>query len=240
MNIDLRPLNLTATTPETKIAQIQSYLVQLTSQLQYALYSIEQQEKEYAEKIEKKQKELNPEKEAESTFNSIKSLIIKSADIVDAYSEEINRELSGVYVAQSDFGTFKELTNQSITQNSTEIEQVFANIQEILSSVEEIENSLVATNAYIKSGLLDYDSSGLPIYGLEIGQRNSVDGEEIFDKYARFSSDKLSFFDKNDIEVAYISDFKLYITNAEVIGSLTVGKYQIDTSDGLIFRWAGD
>ena len=240
MNIDLRPLNLTATTPETKIAQIQSYLVQLTSQLQYALYSIEQQEKEYVEKLEKKQKELNPEKEAESTFNSIKSLIIKSADIVEAYSEEINRELSGVYVAQSDFGTFKELTNQSITQNSTEIEQVFANIQEILSSVEEIENSLVATNAYIKSGLLDYDSSGLPIYGLEIGQRNSVDGEEIFDKYARFSSDKLSFFDKNDIEVAYISDFKLYITNAEVIGSLTVGKYQIDTSDGLIFRWAGD
>ena len=240
MNIDLRPLNLTATTPETKIAQIQSYLVQLTSQLQYALYSIEQQEKEYVEKLEKKQKELNPEKEAESTFNSIKSLIIKSADIVEAYSEEINKEFSGAYVAQSDFGTFKEQTNQSITQNSTEIEQVFANIQEILSSVEEIENSLVATNAYIKSGLLDYDSSGLPIYGLEIGQRNSVDGEEIFDKYARFSSDKLSFFDKNDIEVAYISDFKLYITNAEVIGSLTIGKYQIDTSDGLIFRWAGD
>lgn len=240
MNIDLRPLNLTATTPETKIAQIQSYLVQLTSQLQYALYSIEQQEKEYVEKLEKKQKELNPEKEAESTFNSIKSLIIKSADIVEAYSVEINKEFSGVYVAQSDFGTFKEQTNQSITQNSTEIEQVFANIQEILSSVEEIENSLVATNAYIKSGLLDYDSSGLPIYGLEIGQRNSVDGEEIFDKYARFSSDKLSFFDKNDIEVAYISDFKLYITNAEVIGSLTIGKYQIDTSDGLIFRWAGD
>lgn len=236
MNIDLRPLNLTATTPEAKIAQIQSYLIQFTSQLQYALYSIEQQEKEYAEKIEKKQKELNPEKEAESTFNSIKSLIIKSADIVDAYSEEINRELSGVYVAQSDFGIYSQETSRRIEENSQYTKDVFVNVQEISSSLSEVENIVLETNAYIKSGELDTDEEGRPIVGIEVGQTN--DG--VFSRYARFTSERLSFFNNNGIEIAYVSGQKLYITEAEITGNLTLGKYEIDTSDGLIFRWAGD
>lgn len=236
MNIDLRPLNLTATTPEAKIAQIQSYLIQFTSQLQYALYSIEQQEKEYAEKIEKKQKELNPEKEAESTFNSIKSLIIKSADIVDAYSEEINRELSGVYVAQSDFGIYSQETSRRIEENSQYTKDVFVNVQEISSSLSEVENIVLETNAYIKSGELDTDEEGRPIVGIEVGETN--DG--VFSRYARFTSERLSFFNNNGIEIAYVSGQKLYITEAEITGNLTLGKYEIDTSDGLIFRWAGD
>lgn len=236
MNIDLRPLNLTATTPEAKIAQIQSYLVQFVSQLQYALYSIEQQEKEYAEKIEKKQKELNPEKEAESTFNSIKSLIIKSADIVDAYSEEINRELSGVYVAQSDFGIYSQETSRRIEENSQYTKDVFVNVQEISSSLSEVENIVLETNAYIKSGELDTDEEGRPIVGIEVGETN--DG--VFSRYARFTSERLSFFNNNGIEIAYVSGQKLYITEAEITGNLTLGKYEIDTSDGLIFRWAGD
>ena len=236
MNIDLRPLNLTATTPEAKIAQIQSYLIQFTSQLQYALYSIEQQEKEYAEKIEKKQKELNPEKDAESTFNSIKSLIIKSADIVNAYSEEINRELSGVYVAQSDFGIYSQETSRRIEENSQYTKDVFVNVQEISSSLSEVEHIILEPNAYIKSGELDTDEEGRPIVGIEVGQTN--DG--VFSRYARFTSERLSFFNNNGIEIAYVSGQKLYITEAEITGNLTLGKYEIDTSDGLIFRWAGD
>jgi hypothetical protein len=64
-----------------------------------------------------------------------------------------------------------------------------------------------------------------------------VDGVEIFRKYARFVSNRLSFFDQNDAEVAYISDYKLYITSAQVLTGLTIGRYTIDTSDGLAFKW---
>lgn len=236
MNIDLRPLNLTATTPEAKIAQIQSYLVQFVSQLQYALYSIEEQEKEYIERIENKQKEITPEKEAESTFNSIKSLIIKSADIVNAYSEEINRELSGLYVARSDFGTYSEQTSRLIEENSKYTQDVFLNVQEISSSLSEVENIVLETNAYIKSGELDTDEEGRPVIGIEVGQTNNG----VFSRYARFTSERLSFFNSNGIEIAYVSGQKLYITSAEITGNLTLGKYEIDTSDGLIFRWVGD
>lgn len=236
MNIDLRPLNLTATTPEAKIAQIQSYLVQFVSQLQYALYSIEEQEKEYVERIENKQKEITPEKEAESTFNSIKSLIIKSADIVNAYSEEINRELSGLYVAQSDFGIYSQETSRRIEANSQYTKDVFVNVQKISSSLSEIGDVVIETNKYIKSGELDTDEENRAIVGIEVGETN--DG--VFSRYARFTSERLSFFNSNGIEIAYVSGQKLYITEAEITGNLTLGKYEIDTSDGLIFRWAGD
>ena len=39
-----------------------------------------------------------------SNFNSIKGLIIKSADIVDAYYEETSYRMQSAYVAQSAFG----------------------------------------------------------------------------------------------------------------------------------------
>ena len=64
---------------------------------------------------------------------------------------------------------------------------------------------------------------------------------EVFDKFARFTSDRLSFYDQNDNEVAYISDRKLYITHVEVKGTFSIGGF-IDTvlSDGsIVTKWVG-
>ena len=108
------------------------------------------------------------------------------------------------------------------------------------------------TNAHIKSGLLyyagedgtEYSSeipNGAPVYGLEVGQRIVADGVETFNKYARFTANKLSFYDQNDNEVAYISDYKLYITYVEVIGSFKQGGF-IDTTLGdksVVTKWIG-
>jgi len=72
-------------------------------------------------------------------------------------------------------------------------------------------------------------------------QRNEIYGEEVFNKYARFSSEKLSFYDRNDNEVAYISDKKLYIMDVEVTGSLSIGGF-IDTAladGGVVTKWVG-
>jgi hypothetical protein len=149
----------------------------------------------------------------------------------------LNEKFSGKYVAQSAFGKYTEQTTQDINKNSTATEQLFTNIQKIITDIENLEHSLIEVNAHIRSGLLYYDDQGVPIYGLEIGQKNTIDGEEVFNKYARFTSDRLSFYDKNDTEVAYISDYKLFITNAHITGTLTLGRYELDTSDGLAFKW---
>lgn len=237
MSFDISYPSITALNNEGKLEQIRSYLYQLADQLKWALNSMSGDSSKVLNKGEQSQaKELSPE-EAQATFKSVKSLIISSAEVIDAYYDVINSRLEGEYVAQSDFGTYSEKTTQDIIQNSTSIEQVFSNIQKITTDLDNIASKLIDVTAHIKSGLLYYDADEVPIYGLEIGQINTIDGREVFNKYARFTADKLSFYDKNDTEVAYISDYKLYITNARITGTLTLGRYDLDPSDGLAVKW---
>lgn len=174
-----------------------------------------------------------------ATFNDIKALIIKSADIVNAYYDTISRRLDGVYVAQSEFGTYSEETSQRIEENSTGITRAFESIQTITGAVEEIADAQAKVSATIKTGALYYDENGFPVYGLEVGQVNSVDGNEVFKRFARFTAARLSFYDQNDAEVAYISNSRLYIANAEITGTLKLGGFLIDTSNGLTVKYVG-
>lgn len=240
MGFDLRYPNITAQDEKGQLVQMKSYLHQLVEQLQWALNDLSSYSSGYVVTAAPKSKASAPTKvDASATFNAIKSLIIKSADIVEAYYDKISDRLEGLYVAESDFGTFTEQTSQDILKTSTEIESLYANIQTILTDIESIEYTLIETNAHIKSGLLYYDEDEIPIYGLEIGQRNTVDGVEVFNKYARFTADRLSFYDQNDTEVAYVSDYKLHITNAEIRNSLKVGGFKFDTTKGLAVKWEG-
>lgn len=237
MSIDIKFPSITAQSDSGKIEQIRGYLYQLADQLKYALNAMDSGGTKVLQQGSNGNKVATTEKEAEATFNSIKALIIKSADIVEAYSEEINQKLVGEYVARSDFGTYTENTEKVIDANSKGVDTLFKSVQEIISNIGNLQSKLIEVNAHIRSGILYYDAEGVPIYGLEIGQKNTIDGEEVFNKFARFTSDRLSFYDKNNTEVAYISDYKLYITNAQITGTLTLGRYELDTSNGLAFKW---
>lgn len=241
MGIELRLPNIKGNDKE-QLAQIRSYLYQLTEQLQWALNNVSTSSSNYVAPQVQRTVPSGPSTvslDAEAAFDALKPFIIKSADIVEAYYEEINSRLIGLYVAESDFGTFMEQTEQEISQSSTDIEQIFTNIQQILTDIESLNFTLAEVNAHIKSGILYYDDDGLPVYGLEIGQKNTIDGEEVFNKYARFTSNRLSFYDQNDTEVAYVSDYKLYITNAEITGILKLGAFQIDTTKGFRLKYVG-
>lgn len=152
--------------------------------------------------------------------------------------EELETNLKGRYVAQGDFGTFAEDTNARIKANAEAIDQKYEDIQSLRSEVDEVAGAVVSVNANIRTGLLYYDN-GTPVYGVEVGQRTQLNGTEIFNKYARFISNRLSFYDQGGNEVSYISDYKLYITNAVVTGNLQVGGYMLDTGKGLGFKWIG-
>lgn len=242
MSIDIRLPNITGQTEREQLAQIKSYLYQTAQQLQWALSKLDTATGNVVTVNTGKTNSQETGGTAQSpvaSFNAIKALIIKSADVVDAYYEEINRRLSGLYVAESDFGTYTEQTDQAITENSTEIERAFTNIQQIITDIDTLEYSLIEVHAHIRQGLLYTREDGVPVYGLEIGQRNELDGVEVFNKYARFTSDRLSFYDSNDTEVAYISDYKLHITNAEITGALTLGAFQINTTSGFRLKYVG-
>lgn len=241
MTVDIRLPNITASTDAGKIQQIQSYMHQLVEQLNWALNTVETASSGTVSSTAniKRVKELSP-KEAEDTFNSIKALIIKSADIVKAYEKTIFTDFDGKYFADSDFGTYLEETRRAVEENSKGVTENFTRIETIDSRVEGVEDEVKTTNAYIRRGLLDNGK-----YGIEIGETSEAG---VFQKYARFTSDKLSFHDKYDKEVAYIGAGEedkenpncLYITGKAIFqGDIQFGKYIADTSEGLAFTWIG-
>ena len=242
MSLELRLPNITATTEAGKLIQIQSYLYQTVQQLNYALGTIEAGTSGkvlYTGKGTGGGREsggVSPE-DAAVTFNSLKGLIIKSADIVNAYYETMRLRMDGEYVAESDFGVYRRTTAAELSATIDSVNQLYTDLQSVEETADGAYDSVRAVTANIKTGLLYTNESGVPVYGLEVGQRNVENGVESFRKYARFTANRLSFYDQNDTEVAYISDYKLFITQAQITGSITLGRYVADMSDGLAFKW---
>jgi hypothetical protein len=238
MSIDIRFPNITATTAEGRMAQMQSYMHQLVQQLNWALNTIgDAQNGNMSNVVTNGSGKDIPSEEAEDTFNSIKALIIKSADIVKAYEETIMTNFNGEYFADSDFGTYLEQTSRSIEENSKGVNEVYTNVQTISGKVEGIEEEIRETNAYIRRGVLDYDANGSAIIGVEVGETNE---NGAYLRYARFKADRLSFYDANGEEVAYIGAGCLYILGkSSFLGEIQLGGYKIDTSEGVAFTWVG-
>lgn len=237
MSVELRFPNITATNTEGQVAQMQSYMHQLVQQLNWALSTIDTASKGDTSNlvINAPKTDISPE-EAENTFNSIKALIIKSADIVKAYEESMTETFNGSYVAQSDFGTYMQNTQLTVETDSKTISQYFVNLQEITDG---INKDIIDQKAYIKSGWVDTDkTTGEDIIGVEIGE--TTDG--VFKKCARFTTDKLSFYSNDGKEVAYIGQKDgegcLYVVGwVAFLGDIQMGNYRLDTSDGLAFTW---
>lgn len=241
MNIDIRLPNITATTDAGKFQQMQSYMHQLVEQLNWALNNIDSISGTPTVKPSTTVSTASQD-DPISEFNSIKGLIIKSADIVNAYYEKIDSllKLSGHYVAQSDFGTFEEYTKNLVSATDKQLRQELVDKQTIYDENGKIRAELLV-NGHIYSGIIEYAMDGEAIVGIEIGQTTTRNGTEIFTKFARFTADRLSFYDYKGTEVAYISDYKLYITHVEIKGSLKEGGYvdTITADGGVVTKWVG-
>ena len=122
---DFRKPNITATTTEGQLSQVKSYLYQLTNQLNFALKAAEDEEKKkvYSSSDNNKNgtQTKSEEDTAQDTFLKVKNLIIKSADIVNAYYEVISTKLRGEYSVLSDYGTFKQTTEAKLEASSTNL-----------------------------------------------------------------------------------------------------------------------
>lgn len=301
MPIELRLPNINGMTEKEQLAQIRSYLYQFIPQLQWALNNVATTSSNTETTPTRTQvvaSGASSVADPSTTFNAIKALIIKSADIVEAYYDEINKKLEGLYVSESVFGAYGKKTSQVIQETSEGITQTFENLEAIatnidgvLGKMEGVEGSISAVNenidgvrgdiasvreniggaianidavkvdieakkkdtddqitdinnwvsetkAHITTGRVATAADGSPIYGVEIGQVDIVSGE-VIDRFARFTAEKLEFYHKKEYPIAYISGYKLYITNAEILGELKLGSYVFDTSNGLALKWVG-
>lgn len=181
----------------------------------------------------------------EQEYLALRSLIIKTADTVQAEIEELEAELHGEYVALSDFGAYQESVSNEISATATGIVQSYgydAQLHALELAQASFETYQVTTEQYIKSGLLYYDGA-VPRYGVAVGENLTtvtVDGQEVLSRQglcATFTSDRLSFW-MGGTEVAYVSNEQLHITAAE-IDQIDMGNWRISHSGGFSITWIG-
>lgn len=164
--IDLRQPSFSGT-PEERLKQMADYLFQLNEQLQFAFNEIDHEVVTATERatmavqqggtttvIKSDSGVPKTEADIQETFNNIKALIIKSADIVDAYYYKINEKIlaSKQFVAESEFGVYKtEVETRFQSTYDGAIQFSTDRIEEINTVVDntskDLQNQLNNTNA---------------------------------------------------------------------------------------------
>lgn len=236
---EIRLPNISGATEKEQLAQMKTYLYQLTGQLNFALKTIEKNSTESGNSTlptsKNSSQSVTEEESKEQTFLELKNLIIKSADIVNSYYEIINQRLSGEYVAISDFGTFKEETEADLLSTSENITNAFSSIKTIEDALGNL-SGIRKDDCYIKTGWLDDDHT---IAGVEIGKMSSVDGKTVDNAFARFTTDELAFYNQNGVKLGWFGQYTMHIMNAQIEQDLYLGGYVCDTTNGIAFKWAG-
>lgn len=232
---------------------VYDYLYQLAEYLSLQTWAKE----EAPQTVEAVVRKSEEEAALGSQYDAIKSLIIKTADTIRVKEtidgllssvEELNGKLSKEYVAVSDFGVYLERLNAQISVDPDAIEQYYKFFSELKANVDAIsadfQNYKVETEGYIRTGIVYYEDNGVPVFGVAVGQNLTtveVDGETVVEQKnfrATYTANKLSFW-QDAVEVAYVSNNRLYIANITALGKVTIGKWDIDPSVGLAFKWIG-
>lgn len=199
-------------------------------------------------------------------INILRANIIRTAEVINQNMETLSQDLHGEYTAlSSQFGQYQQTvdaqfvtTAEGITQNYSYIQSLQTGLGEAQDDIDTLEldkadantvnahsTYIIDTKAYIRTGLLWFEGN-TPIYGIAIGQVNdvtTVNDQEVMRRtgfYTTYTADELAFYIGTS-KVAYISNNRLHITQANVVDFLELGRYTIDdvSGRGLCFKWKG-
>ena len=155
---------------------------------------------------------------------------------LDELNDKVNALKNDVLTVRQSTEANIEINAQAITQQYSEIKSMEETIKSMDGQVKDVTAKVSATDGYIKTGKIAEDENQNPIYGVEIGQ--TKDDLE-FSVFARFTPEKLSFYDGHGNEISYFSGQKLHIKEAVVLSAMNLGGYEINTKKGLTLKWAG-
>lgn len=203
-------------TDKDTLRKLRSYLFRLNEELRFVLSNIDAQN--FTPEITSA---ISNTQSVKKEVAGLKESIINTASFIKNVEEKITATLKSEYTAVSDIGRY---TNEAIA--SYEIDG--KGIDQYFNVVSAVNEEVTKLCGYIKTGVLEDG-----IVGLEIANFAS-DGTAPFK--VRLSDNRLAFYAGSE-EVAYMSDSTLYITKAHVTGTLILGRYHIDLTDGIAFKW---
>ena len=220
-----------------------AYLYGLASRLNLALERIDTE----AKQLEVRQSGFAETAALQAQQQTLKALVIKTADTVRSEMDRITAELGGTYIAQSEFGSYVRQLSSYLEANPEALTQYYKFASELRAEIgrvdTEFQNWQSETEGYIRTGIVDYDGE-VPVYGVAVGQNLSareVDGETVIDRRsfrAVFTARKLSFW-QDETEIAYISDNRLSIRSIQVLSTMDFGAWRIRAENGLAIQWGG-
>lgn len=210
-----------------QLESMRRYLCTLTDQLNLADWSAGAVLQEVSRAIDADSLPDAERKTQLGNFGQLKALIIKTADYAAANSESFKTQLSGNYIAVSDFGKYWQKATMTVDGNEFGIRQLYDYAAGINNDF------TVKSQQYVKTGLLYYDEA-TPVYGVGVGNIETTvtkDGETVVDQkkneLVTVTPGRVSFWQGGD-EIAYLSAKKLHFpsgtleaTNAKLSGTLT-------------------
>lgn len=210
-----------------QLESMRRYLCTLTDQLNLADWSAGAVLQEVSRAIDADSLPDAERKTQLGNFGQLKALIIKTADYAAANSESFKTQLSGNYVAVSDFGKYWQEATMTIDGNEFGIRQLYDYAAGINNDF------TVKSQQYVKTGLLYYNGA-VPVYGVGVGNIETTvtkDGETVIDQtkneLVTVTPGKVTFWQGGD-EIAYLSAKKLHFpsgtleaTDAKLSGTLT-------------------
>ena len=133
---------------------------------------------------------------------------IEKSSAFEQQSSAIMSQVSELYTKSTDFETYKSNVATQFIQTSEDFTYQFSNLTELI-------NNLDASSAEQFNNIIRY---------IRFIDGNIILGEINNSLMLKISNDKISFL-QNGIEVAYMTDNKLYITDGEFSNSLQLGNF---------------
>ncbi len=237
----------------SQLMQMHAFLFRLTEQLNAALVETDR-------RIERARMDQKAAQKGETTsnintteqYNSLKALILKTADDVQAEMDILETELKSSYIAKSEWGTYEENLKADFTSTAEGVVENYG-YSSRLDSLEKdavgFDAYIIETNGYIKRGIIGYDENNIPIIGIAIGQDlkstevviDGVTWQEIdmTRSLATYTSDKVTFW-QNGVEVAWFSNAELVTTALNVADRITLGGlWEVSRRNGFTIKWIG-
>lgn len=209
---------------ENQLRQLYAYLNAMSEKLNTALMdvTIEQMAPEARKVI------TGTAETQVKDFETLKSMIIKTAEVVRHEMDEIRVHLEDNYEAlSSQFGEYERNLTNDITMTAEGILQEYQFQERITGLESDTESFQRQINQYIFSGLISEN----PVrYGIAIGENITAydqDGNPYLNteqKTATFTMDELAFW-QGETKMAWFASRVMHIDNAEIESSMKMGNH---------------
>lgn len=217
-----------------KIENLYRYLTRMSEQLNDAMNRITAEQTGVAtvQKIRltqgatAAQLEQQEKTDSEKVYNTLKSMIVKTAKIVRSEMDEISTELKGYYQALSDeFGEYERSLDTQIRATAKGVLANFDETQRVTERLganeEELKQYIRKLSQYIFMGKIDENHVGIAIGNNVTKESDGTLDDE--NKMATFTMEELAFY-VNGVKAAWYSGNTFNISIGMIKDTLYIGE----------------